>query len=488
MRLTTVGRVARNSIAMSSALLIKRASNFVLYLLIARQLGVLIFGQFSLVYTFYIIFQVPAMFGLANLIIREVAKDKSDFHKYLVNGHLVVLMASLVSLGIWALLVHLLGYSSQVIKASYLLGLALAPFAMSKVCEAIFTAFERMQFITYAFALTSLARIGLVWLLLRRGSGLIEIVGLLVIIQVVLLLMEWYFIYRYFPKPSWAIDLSFCRKLGKLSTTFLGISIFTALFLRLNIIVLSKMRGEMEVGLYNAAFQLTYVFMLISMSLPQSVYPVLSRTYKANRDKFKQYSERSIDFLISIALPLAVCFLFLADSILMVYREEFVVAAPVMRILGWMLVPLSFNQILGGVLLASEHQRVNLLISMVSTVSLFVLSVIMIHNFGLMGAGVAALAAQIISFTLRYGFISRRVFPISIPGLIWKPMVASIFLAGLLLLIRRSYGLWIVMPSAFVLYGTLLLTLNLLFGGPLKSIRMSLLVEKSGPEILETET
>jgi O-antigen/teichoic acid export membrane protein len=420
----------------------------VLFILIARHLGVLIFGQFSLAYTFFIIFQVPAEFGLPNLIVREVAKDKSHFGKYLVNGHFIVLLASLASFGIWALLIHLLGYSPQVVRASYLLGLALIPFAMGTVCEAIFKAFERMQFIAYAFASANLVKIGLVWLFLSRGLDIKWIIAMLAMIQWILLLIEWYFIYRYFFRPAWVIDLAFCRKLAKVATTFLGIAAFAVVLLRLNIIVLSKLRGEVDVGLYNAAFQLTYFFMLLSMSLKQSIYPILSRSYNANAARFKRYSEGSIEFLLSFAIPLAVCFLFLADSILLVYKDEFIAAASLLRLLGWVLIPVSFNSILGGVLLASNRQKANLLVQIINTACLLGLSLFCIHRFGLLGAGMALLVSHMISFTLLYRVVFRDVFSLSIFRVIWRPAVSGFFLAGFLALIREGHGLLLVLSLA----------------------------------------
>ncbi len=487
MKLGTIGRVARNSIAVSAALLIKRATHFALYILIARHLGVEAFGQFSLAYTFFIIFQVSAVFGLANLIVREVAKNKADFGKYLINGHLIVLIASLASLGIWALLVHLLGYSSHVIQASYLLAISLIPFAMCRVCEAIFQAFERMQFMTYAFGITSIMMIGMAWLLLSRGFGLMPVITLLLAVQVLMLLIEWYFMWRYFPRPSWTLDLAFCRKLAKVSTTFFGIGVFTVIFLRLNVIVLSKFRGEAEVGLYNAAFQLTYFFMLISMSFKEAIFPVLSRTYITNLAKFKGYAERSVEFLMSIGLPLAVCFFFLADVVLLVYRKDFVAAAPVMRVLCWMLIPLSFNRILGSVLIAGNQQRANLGITIVNTFSLLVLSILFIKYFGVIGAGVALLCSHVISGILHYGLVVKKVFPFSIPKVIWKPVVASLFLVGLFLIMGKTPELSVLVPLAIILYTGVLLALNFLFGGPLKSMRVGVLLGKTESGIPEPE-
>jgi O-antigen/teichoic acid export membrane protein len=489
MRLTIAGRVAKNSIAISIALLIRRVASFVLYVLLARYLGILVFGRFSLAYSFFLILEIPAVFGLKSLIVREVAKNRSDFDKYLINGHLVVLISSLGCIGLWALLVHLLGYSPEVIKISYLLGLALIPFAMRRVCEALFQAFERMQFIAYAFAVANVAMIGLAWLLLSRGFGLTWIVGLVIVIQFSMLLLEWYFIYRFFDKPSWVIDLSFCWKMAKVATTFMGIAIFAVIFLRLNVIVLSKLRGELEVGLYNAAFQLTYFFMVASRSLKEAIYPVFSKAHqRANLDRFRQYAEYSIEVLISMALPLAVGFFFLADYVLLLYKKEFIAAAPVLRVIAWLLIPLCFERIFGSILLASGQQRANLIINILNSVILFILSVLCIHYFGLLGAALAILVSHIFSFSLRYGYISRRIFPVSLSRVIWKPGVSSLFLAGFLELIGEGHGLLMVVPLAIVLYSAVLFGLNWVFGGPFSPTRARLRGDTSKPTISGIET
>ncbi len=487
MRLSTLGRVARNSTAVSVALLMRRGVNFLLYVLIARYLGVTIFGKFSLVYNLFLIFEVPAMFGLANLIVREVAKNKSDYGRYLINGHILVLLASIGSIGIWILLVHLLGYSAEVVRGTYLLGLALIPFSMKNITESIFKAFERMQFIVYAFASANIVQLVLVWLLLSRGYGLQWIFALVAGVQFIWLLLDWFFIYRYFPATRWKIDWSFCRQLARTATTFLGIGVFNIVFLRVNVVILSKMAGDREVGLYNAAFQLTFFFMLISRSLWEAVYPVLSRTFVNNRERFRQYTERSSEFLTSLSIPLAILFVFLAEAILLVYRSEFVAAAPVLRILGWLLVLMSFERIFGGVLLAGGQQKTNLVITIINTVSLLVLSFLLIRAYGLVGAAWAILISHFSSFCLHLLFVYRKVFPFNILRVAWKPLVASAFMTALLVWLSRSSDLQVVIPVSVVLYGGVLLSLHLIFGGHRSSVRQWLTASRVPPDLQEPE-
>jgi len=487
MRLSTLGRVARNSTAVSIALLMRRGVNFLLYVLIARYLGVFTFGQFSLVYNLFLIFEVPAMFGLANLTVREVAKNKSEYGRYLINGHFLVLLASLGSMGIWILAVHLLGYSAEVIRGTYLLGLALIPFSMKNITEAIFKAFERMQFIVYAFASANIVQLILVWLLLSRGYGLQWIFALVAGVQFIWLLLDWFFIYRYFPATSWKLDWGFCRQLARTATTFLGIGVFNIVFLRINVVILSKLSGNRAVGLYNAAFQLTFFFMLISRSLWEAVYPVLSRTFVNNRERFRQYTERSSEFLTSLSIPLAILFVFLAEAILLVYKNEFVAAAPVLRILGWLLVLMSFERIFGGVLLAGGQQKSNLVITMINTVVLLVISVLFIRAYGLVGAAWAILISHFISFLLHLLVVCRKVFPFNVLRVAWKPLVASAFMTALIAWLSRSSGLPVVIPVSVVLYGGVLLGLHLIFNHRRGSIRKWLNAGRIPPDIQEPE-
>ena len=487
MKLSTLGRVARNSSAVTTALLLKRGTNFLLYILIARYLGVFAFGQFSLVYNLFLIFEVPAMFGLASLLIREVAKNKPEYGRYLINGHLLVLLASLVSLAIWILAVHLLGYSAEVIRGTYLLGLALIPFSMKNITESVFKAFERMQFIVYAFASANIVQLILVWLLLSRGYGLQWIFALVAGVQFIWLLLDWFFIYRYFPETNWNLDWSFCRQLTKTASIFLGIGVFNIIFLRINVVILSKLSGNRAVGLYNAAFQLIFFFMLISRSLWEAVYPVLSRIFVNNRERFRQYTESSIEFLISLALPLSVLLLFLSEVILQVYQSQFVAAAPVLRILTWLIILMTFERILGGALLASGLQRENLFILIINAICLLVISVLLIERQGLIGAGWAMLISHIISVLLHLSVVYRKLFPINVLRIIWKPLIASLFMSIVIVTLSRLSRLSVTVPAAVFIYGGLLLSLHLISGNDKNQVRKLLAAARVAPDIQEPE-
>src|SRR5439155_19634832 len=124
-------------------------------------LGPLEFGRMSLALSLFYTFQVFAVAGLKTLITRQVARDRSQSDRYLVNGSAAVALASCASLGALAAFVHLMGYSRDTASVILLLSLALVPYALSAVAEAVFQAWEKMQYIAYANVSVNVAKIGL---------------------------------------------------------------------------------------------------------------------------------------------------------------------------------------------------------------------------------------------------------------------------------------------------------------------------------------
>ena len=87
-----------NALSILTSDVMSRMTSFVLYALVARHLGAQEFGQLSLAFTLFYMFQVFAVGGLKTLIVRQVAKDRAKTQLYFVNGYLIVAFTSLASI------------------------------------------------------------------------------------------------------------------------------------------------------------------------------------------------------------------------------------------------------------------------------------------------------------------------------------------------------------------------------------------------------
>lgn len=471
--MTTTGlrRVVSNAVSVLTSDVVNRGTTFVLYALVARYLNPLAFGQLSLALTFYYTFQVLAVAGLRTFLTREVAKDREKTGAYVVNGSMVVGLSSLLSLIIMVLLVRVMDYSADTASIIMLAALGIFPFSLAAICEAVFRGWEKMRYIAYANVPVSIGKVGLAFVILSWGYGLYELVMLLLVAHVTVVAVEWWLMLKHIPMLGGRFDSRFCLVIVGSTATFLGLDGITAIWSSLNIILLSKLASETEVGLYNAAMQMLVPANLIFQSVVVSVFPVMCRRFESGMASVGRVSDYLIEFLVTIAVPMATGLFFLADSALVVlYGKNFLAASGALRIMCWSLILMALTRGLGQVLLASLHERINLRIGVVNTVAIVVLGLVFISQYGLIGAAIATLLTGIINFVQHYCAVSRVVSKMALRRLVWKAVVAAVCMALYLELVRNQ-GVVLTVMSAGVLYAGALLGLTIWSMGGLGQLK-----------------
>ena len=455
--LGSLRRIARNAVSILTSDVLNRATTFVMYALVARHLGPFQFGQLSLALTLFYTFQVLAVAGLKTLIVREVAKHREQTDRYLVNGSLVVIFFSFLALGLMALFVKLMGYAPETSTVILLLSLGLLPYSITAICEGVFQAWERMHFIAMANVPANIVKVGMVYLLLSQGYQVRHLVILILLTYVGIAVIEWTVMLRFITRPRLQVDLSFGAGMVRSTLTFLGIDVIIAVWASLTTLLLSRLATETEVGLFSAATQLMVPVALIFQSVVMSVFPIMCRRFEPSFTGLKQIAEQLVELLLIIALPTAVGIYFIADSaLLLLYGDEsFLEAVPVLRVVIWILVLRALTTALGQVLLASLRERITLRIVAVNTLISFVMGLLLIGRFGLMGAAVTVLLTGMVNFLQHYIPVSKLLSGISVGKLLWKPALAVSVMA-LYLFLAQDQGLWVNILGAALIYSTVL--------------------------------
>lgn len=466
--MNNVRKIASNAIFILVSDVVNRGTTFVLYALVARYLGPHEFGQMALALALFYTFQVLAVAGLKTYVTRQVAKDKTQTNHYLINGSLIVLLFSILAIILLLGFTGLMDYASDTTFVILLISLGLFPFALSAVCEAVFRAWEEMQFITYATVPVSVAKVGLAFLILNQGHGLPYIIAVLVFAPCAIALIEWGLMCRYIIRPYLEIDLSFSVTMVKETATFLGIDVIRAIWSSLPILLLSKLASETQVGLYSSAAQLMVPMVLILRSVVLSVFPVMCRKFDSSPQSLQHVSQSLIELLLSLTLPVVVGLFFIADNVLLLlYADrDFLSAAGVLRILVWGLISSALTFALGQILLAGLQEKVTLRIVAVNALITLVCGFILINQFGIFGAAVATIITGIINFFQHYIPVSKMLPNLSLEKFVWKPIVAVTFMAAYLTWLGQQ-NLFLTITSAAMIYGTVLLTLFVWsIGGP----------------------
>jgi O-antigen/teichoic acid export membrane protein len=473
---TSPRRIVGNAVAMLASDVVNRGTTFVLYALVGRFLGDYAFGQMSLALTLFYTFQIFAIAGLKTLITREVAKDRAKTDAYLINGSIAVILTSVAAMLVAIVLVRVLDYSPDTGEVIVTVSLALFPVALIAITEAIFLAWERMHFIAIVNGPVNVVKIIATFAFLSGGYGLPYLIGVLIASYALILVIEWLFILRFITRPALRPDVRFMVRMLRQTTTFLGIDAIIAIATSFSIVLLSKVASEREVGLVGAATQFLTPLQVIYQNVVVSLFPLMCRKLEPGLRGLRAISENLIEILVAFGLPAMLGIFILADrALVFLYgQESFADGTLVLRIFSVTVLFRAIIHALGQTLIAGMHERDTLRIVLVGIVMNIVLSVVLISQFGMVGAAVAGLILGVIDLALHLHFITRMFgATISLVRAMWRAGLAGAVMTVFLLLVlpsARDYFIGVVL-SAGALYLVALAAIFFVSVGNLSQIR-----------------
>ena len=136
--MSTLFRLARNTVALAISRGLQPVISLVLVLTVARFMGAGGFGQYSFVFSFLVIFQIIAPFGLKTLIAREVAKDKKNANTFFINGCVIAIPLSIIALLAMSVTIPFFHHESKVILAVRILSFSLIASTILDCFEGVF--------------------------------------------------------------------------------------------------------------------------------------------------------------------------------------------------------------------------------------------------------------------------------------------------------------------------------------------------------------
>lgn len=466
-----------NALSILTSDVMNRATSFVMYALVARHLGAQEFGQLSLAFSLFYMFQVFAIAGLKVLLIRQVAKDRSQTSLYFVNACAIVTVSSLTSVAALFAFVRLMHYPASTTLVSLLLSLGLLPTAISAVCEGIFQAWEKMHFIAWVNVPVNAAKIVATFLILTKSRGLYAVILILLGSFFTIAAIEICIVLRRFPARHASINFAFSFATFRSAITFLGIDGTLAIEGSVTVLYLSKLATVSQVGFYSAATQVMVPLFLVYQSIAQSIFPLMCRSIQHGLQNLKRIAVQAVEMLLMLALPAVAGIFFLGDWILSVLYKNpaFFQAGSALRIVAWTLILQVFSNVLGQVLLATHREKITLRIVVVNTIINLFVGWPLIKFLGLRGAAITLVVNRLAGCVQHYVPVSRLLSGIPLGKIVWKPFVAAACMAAYLAMSTNQAGL-LRGVSATLIYGGALLVLTIRASGGTRGFKEKYLV------------
>lgn len=459
--MNTAQKIAKNIGVLLFAKIVSHIINFFFIMYTARYFGAEGFGILSFALAFTGLFGVFSDIGLATLTVREVARDKSLAQKYLGNIVVMKIILVVITFGLIVLTINLLGYPEQTVKVVYLVALSIIAGAFSEMFYSIFHAYEKMEYHSVGHILRSALMLSGALFAISKGFSVVGFAYIYFFVSAVVLGYCFVVCVWKFVLPKIEVDWGFWKPTIKEALPFWLSGVFVVVYFRIDMVMLSMIKGDAAVGWYAASYRLIDALAFIPVSLTSAIYPVFSKLYGNSENSLKMIFEKCFKYLFIIAFPIGVGTTLLADRIiLLIFGSEFIPSIIALQILIWAGV-LSFINCTPATLLNSINEQKTLMkITGLGAIFNISMNLILIPKLGYVGASIATVATEFIVGVILFYFISKYMYKNLLDKTITRPIIAGMLMGVFVVLFADQCTLYVLVPIAIIIYFITLVGIN----------------------------
>ena len=385
-------RIARNV----GALAVARGATLLLTLgtvaHVTRALGAEGYGVIGFGLALHAFFALVARPGLDVLAVRELARDPARVRGLAADVTSLQVALALGAAVAYAAVVWGLGRPGPERLALWAIGLPLLvqPFALDWVYQGV----ERMGVLAVRNVAASALQLAAALALVRSPEDLVWAAALQGLALAVVSVALWVAFRRDFGPLRLRVDWAAWGALLRPALPIAASTLMILVYYNLDKLMLSGLRGDRVVGLYEAAYRWVLVALVPATVFVQAFFPSLSAAH-GDRGRMAAQAGAFARVNLGVGLPVALGGALLAGPLVtLLAGPEFAPAGPVLAVLMANVAVVYLNLALGQPLLAWDLQTPYFWAVGAGAAANVVLNVALIPPFGAMGAAWATLGAE----------------------------------------------------------------------------------------------
>jgi O-antigen/teichoic acid export membrane protein len=474
-----VGTAAKNSVVQVVMSLLNRVIDFAFAMLRLRVLGPAGEGSYANAINFYMVFDILTRFGLGTLLTRDVARDRSQARRYLINVTGLRVILWLVSLPIIFLtgLAYRVGgqMSVQEAQAIAIFAAALLFANVADAISSVFNAFEKMEYPAGLATVTTVGKValGALVLLPPLNFGFVGLAGVSLVTNVAQVI--WLYVMlqskvlheedaaekqKGVALPlrahlEWPLQRQMFRESGPLMIN----NLLATVYWRISQFVLRGAAGAAALGIFSVGVKFLDALNVIPSYFTLAIFPLMSRYASAGNGSLLRAYRLAVQLLLIVALPIAVFATFAATPLVQIVGGTAFLpdSATVLAIMIWS-IPIGFvNSVTQYVLIAVNKQGFLTRAFLIGVTFTGAANLFFVPRYGHIAAAIILIPAETSLFIPFAWAVHRYVAPMPWFHLAGKPLLATASDALIVWLCNRA-GLPLIvgLAAGFTAYAALL--------------------------------
>lgn len=376
--------------------------------LLIRHLGVGDFGRYVTVISLITIVQGVTDAGLSSIGVREYSLRTGERRDSLMRN-LIGVRLVLTAVGVLAAtgFAAAAGYGGSLVLGTLLAGIGLLLAATQATLAVPLAAMLRLGSVTALELLRQVLLVGGVVALISAGASLVPFLALQIPLGVVLLAGTAALVRGSMPMQP-AFDRREWWLLVRSVLPFAAAVAIGAIYLRLTVIAMSLVAGDLETGYYATAYRVIEVIVAVPPLIVGATLPVLARAARDDEQRLKYVLQRLLDatLIVGVGIGLVVA-LGAPFAIEVLAGGESDPSIPVLRIQAIAIVA-SFVATSFAYGLLSLHRHGSILVYSVAALVVVVgLVTLLVPGLEAEGAAIAYVGGELVVMLLAYLLLAR---------------------------------------------------------------------------------
>jgi polysaccharide transporter, PST family len=387
--------------------ILKSLAGIFVVIWIGRYLGPELYGVYNYVFSYTVIFAALASLGIDGILIRDLVRYPEKRDRIMGSAFLMKAAGGIIAFIISAGASFIIGFEDP--RVSYFIIIISAGFIFQSFDVISHWFQSRIEF-KYIFPIKAavLILLSLAKVLLIIFGASIELFLYAGLMEIILYAAGFIIIYsaRGNSVKRWRVDVGIIKGIFTDSWPLMVSGIGIIIFYRIDQLMLERLRGFSDVGIYNSALKIAEFWNIIPLVIIPSIYPLMVKNRDSGREIFDLMVMKinSVLFVISIAI-VALMSLFSREAIVLLFGIDFQDAALPLILLSVSAVFNFSSAVRAQVLMIEKKTIYNVYIAIMGLAFIITLNLILIPPLGIAGAA----AANLIS-CLASGFLSSFIF------------------------------------------------------------------------------
>lgn len=480
-------KIYTNTLAQISGKIITAIISIFLIKILAVYLGLDGTGIYNKLYNYLSIFAVIADFGLYTISVREMSKYQNDSEKMqkiswsilslrTLSGLIIIVLAFLIAL-------FLPWYNTSIALSGVLIVSIFTLFGLiNSSIMSYLQAILKTEFSFFANTawklLTFIMILSCVYWFFPASDTPIETrllwVFLAWLFGNILMTAMTFFYARRFQKIQFYWDGEYIAKILKLSIPY-GIALFLwAIFLKIDVLLLSIMESkdlsDKTTAIYSLPMKIVEVGMMYGTIFLNSLLPVLTASITEKRfDDTKKLASRGFELLMWCGAAISVFLAFFSEKIIpLLGSEEFLIpvngynSANVMQIVAWVFLFYFVTSLANYILIANNDQKKIIYVNLFIAIFNLVGNLIFIPYYSFMGAAYVTLVSQIILVWMCF-FLVRKMIDKKQIFTMWLFLITSALISGYIAMMISGFLSFSSLFFSLMISGTIFSVCYLVF-------------------------